>query len=56
MSILSSVAGTTLLPHDERHGPLGPLLLVITVVTGFVDAVSYLQLGHGVLFLRLHSA
>jgi uncharacterized membrane protein YoaK (UPF0700 family) len=28
------------------HGPLPPLLVVLTVVTGLVDAVSYLALGH----------
>ncbi|MFD3523136.1 YoaK family protein [Streptomyces sp. NPDC058653] len=28
-----------------RHGPLPPLLLVLTVVTGLVDAFSYLVLG-----------
>ena len=32
--------------HDERHGPLPLLLLNLTMVTGLVDAVSYLQLGH----------
>ena len=31
---------------DDRHGPLAPLLLVLTVVTGLVDAFSYLALGH----------
>ncbi|WP_406196152.1 DUF1275 domain-containing protein [Kitasatospora sp. NBC_01560] len=31
---------------DPRHGPLVPLLLALTVVTGLVDAVSYLALGH----------
>jgi uncharacterized membrane protein YoaK (UPF0700 family) len=31
--------------HDERHGPLPVLLLVLTMVTGLVDAVSYLKLG-----------
>ncbi len=31
---------------DERDGPLPPLLLVLTLVTGLVDAVSYLKLGH----------
>ena len=30
----------------DRHGPLPPLLLALTVVTGLVDAVSYLALGH----------
>jgi uncharacterized membrane protein YoaK (UPF0700 family) len=32
--------------HDDRHGPLPMLLLVLTTVTGLVDAVSYLKLGH----------
>ena len=32
--------------QDERHGPLPALLLVLTLVTGLVDAVSYLKLGH----------
>jgi len=29
-----------------RHGPLPPLLLALTFVTGLVDAFSYLLLGH----------
>jgi len=29
-----------------RHGPLPPLMLTLTVVTGLVDAFSYLVLGH----------
>ncbi|MFC5666851.1 YoaK family protein [Kitasatospora misakiensis] len=32
--------------RDPRHGPLVTMLLVLTVVTGLVDAVSYLALGH----------
>ena len=32
--------------HDARHGPLPLFLIVLTVVTGLVDAVSYLMLGH----------
>jgi uncharacterized membrane protein YoaK (UPF0700 family) len=37
----------TLVPGgEERHGPLPPLMLVLTFVTGLVDAVSYLALGH----------
>ena len=32
--------------QDPRHGPLPLLLIVLTVVTGLVDAVSYLKLGH----------
>jgi uncharacterized membrane protein YoaK (UPF0700 family) len=31
---------------DERHGPLPVLLLGLTVLTGMVDAISYLRLGH----------
>src|SRR5450432_1339421 len=29
-----------------RHGPLPPLLVSMTLVTGLVDAFSYLVLGH----------
>jgi uncharacterized membrane protein YoaK (UPF0700 family) len=37
----------TLLPRPgARHGPLPPLLVGLTVVTGLVDAFSYLVLGH----------
>ncbi len=31
---------------DERHGPLVVLLMIATMVTGLVDAISYLELGH----------
>jgi uncharacterized membrane protein YoaK (UPF0700 family) len=31
---------------DRSHGPLPPLLVGLTVVTGLVDAFSYLTLGH----------
>ncbi len=34
------------LAQDARHGPLPLLLILLTVVTGLVDAVSYLKLGH----------
>src|ERR1700728_4414484 len=30
----------------SRHGPLPPLLVSMTLVTGLVDAFSYLVLGH----------
>jgi uncharacterized membrane protein YoaK (UPF0700 family) len=30
----------------DRHGPLAPLLIALTLVTGLVDAFSYLALGH----------
>jgi uncharacterized membrane protein YoaK (UPF0700 family) len=37
----------TLLPDPgSRHGPLPPLLVGMTLVTGLVDAFSYLVLGH----------
>jgi uncharacterized membrane protein YoaK (UPF0700 family) len=40
-------AARTIVPRSgDRHGPLPPVLLVLTVVTGLVDAVSYLKLGH----------
>jgi uncharacterized membrane protein YoaK (UPF0700 family) len=32
--------------RDSRDGPLPPLLLALTLVTGLVDATSYLKLGH----------
>ncbi|MGD1014752.1 MAG: DUF1275 family protein, partial [Acidimicrobiales bacterium] len=32
--------------RNVRHGPLPSLLVVMTVVTGLVDAFSYLVLGH----------
>lgn len=31
---------------DDQHGPLVPLLLIATMVTGLIDAISYLSLGH----------
>lgn len=33
-------------PPNSADGPLPPLLLALTVVTGLVDATSYLKLGH----------
>jgi len=32
--------------RDDRDGPLPPLLLLLTVVTGLVDAASFLRLGN----------
>ncbi|ALO13539.1 Putative membrane protein [Streptomyces venezuelae] len=43
--LLADVAYTLVPPRGDRHGPLPPLLLTLTVVTGLVDAVSYLGLG-----------
>jgi uncharacterized membrane protein YoaK (UPF0700 family) len=46
MSIPASTANAAFFWKDDRHGPLPLLLLVLTMVTGLVDAVSYLKLGH----------
>jgi uncharacterized membrane protein YoaK (UPF0700 family) len=46
MSEILSDAWRTLVPDsDERHGPLQPLMVLLTFVTGFVDAYSFLELG-----------
>jgi uncharacterized membrane protein YoaK (UPF0700 family) len=34
------------MPTDARDGPLPMLLLTLTIVTGIIDAVSILSLGH----------
>lgn len=40
-------AGRLLMPaKGDPHGPLAPLLLGLTLVTGVVDAFSYLELNH----------
>ncbi|MFB7363586.1 YoaK family protein [Streptomyces hydrogenans] len=44
-ALLADAARTLVPPKGDRHGPLPPLMLVLTVVTGLVDAVSYLGLG-----------
>ncbi|WP_406099285.1 YoaK family protein [Streptomyces sp. NBC_01013] len=44
--LLTDAARTLAPPKGDRHGPLPPLMLVLTVATGLVDAVSYLGLGH----------
>ncbi|HXW59197.1 MAG TPA: YoaK family protein [Solirubrobacteraceae bacterium] len=46
MSVLREAASTLRPPAGDRHGPLSPLLVGLTFVTGVVDAVSYLKLGH----------
>jgi uncharacterized membrane protein YoaK (UPF0700 family) len=40
------VAGLSPPAKDDHEGSLPPLLFVLTVVTGLVDALSYLKLGH----------
>jgi uncharacterized membrane protein YoaK (UPF0700 family) len=47
MSTFITEAQQTLVPQGEvKHGPLPPLLVGMTLVTGLVDAFSYLVLGH----------
>ncbi|MFD4530242.1 YoaK family protein [Streptomyces sp. NPDC058470] len=47
MAVALRDAWTTVVPDmRDRHGPLPPLMLALTVVTGLVDAFSYLLLGH----------
>jgi uncharacterized membrane protein YoaK (UPF0700 family) len=46
MSILRDVVQTFRPPAGDRHGPLAPMLVALTFVTGIVDAASYLKLGH----------
>jgi uncharacterized membrane protein YoaK (UPF0700 family) len=43
---LADVRSVLLPDQGGRHGPLPPVLLSMTVVTGLVDAFSYLTLGH----------
>ncbi|MFF4219500.1 YoaK family protein [Streptomyces nondiastaticus] len=45
-ALLTDARRTLVPPRTDRHGPLPPLMLLLTVVTGVVDAVSYLGLGH----------
>jgi uncharacterized membrane protein YoaK (UPF0700 family) len=46
MSVLREAAHTLRPPSGDRHGPLAPMMVALTVVTGVVDATSYLSLGH----------
>jgi uncharacterized membrane protein YoaK (UPF0700 family) len=46
LGILSEAWRTAVPDMDDRHGPLPPLMLLLTVVTGLIDAFSYLVLGH----------
>lgn len=44
--IWQEIAETLRPPPGSADGPLPPLLILLTVVTGVVDAVAYLSLGH----------
>jgi uncharacterized membrane protein YoaK (UPF0700 family) len=46
MSVLRDAALTFRPAADDKHGPLVPMMVALTVLTGLVDAVSYLKLGH----------
>ncbi|MFD6276146.1 YoaK family protein [Streptomyces sp. NPDC060209] len=47
MPVVLREARDTLVPDmNGPHGPLPPVLLALTVLTGLVDAFSYLLLGH----------
>jgi uncharacterized membrane protein YoaK (UPF0700 family) len=46
MSALRDAALTLRPPPGDRHGPLVPMMVALTLLTGLVDAVSYLKLGH----------
>jgi uncharacterized membrane protein YoaK (UPF0700 family) len=44
--VWQDIAATVRPRRDSPDGPLPPLLLALTLVTGLVDATSYLKLGH----------
>jgi uncharacterized membrane protein YoaK (UPF0700 family) len=46
MGVLREARQTLWPSAGDRHGPLPPLLVTLTIVTGLVDATSYLKLGH----------
>jgi uncharacterized membrane protein YoaK (UPF0700 family) len=46
VSVLEEAARTLRPRPDDRHGPLMPMFIALTFVTGVVDAASYLKLGH----------
>ena len=45
-TFLADARGTLFPEPGSKHGPLPPLLLALTLLTGLVDAFSYLVLGH----------
>src|SRR5438067_11282163 len=46
MTFFTEVRQTIVPDGRSAHGPLPPLLIGVTLVTGLVDAFSYLTLGH----------
>lgn len=45
-SVLRELAHTLRPPRGDRHGPLVPMMIALTLLTGVVDATSYLKFGH----------
>jgi uncharacterized membrane protein YoaK (UPF0700 family) len=45
-AFLTEIRETLVPDRDGGHGPLPPVLISMTLVTGLVDAFSYLVLGH----------
>src|ERR1700677_4149082 len=45
-AFLAGIRETIIPGRNGRHGPLPPVLISMTLVTGLVDAFSYLVLGH----------
>src|SRR5258708_39104220 len=45
MAVLTEIRQTLVPDRGARHGPLPPLLVALTFITGLVDAFSYLVLG-----------
>ncbi len=43
---MRDIARTVWPPEGDEHGPLASALVSLTLVTGLVDAVSYIKLGH----------
>jgi uncharacterized membrane protein YoaK (UPF0700 family) len=41
-----AIRGALLPRAGDRHGPLVPMMIALTLLTGVVDAASYLRLGH----------
>jgi uncharacterized membrane protein YoaK (UPF0700 family) len=46
LSALQEAAHTLWPPPGDRHGPLMPMMIALTFLTGVVDAASYLRFGH----------
>ena len=44
--VWEEIAGTLAPRGDSEEGVLPPLMILLTVVTGIVDAVAFLKLGH----------